>query len=140
MSKKLGFLQRYFGLVEHRFSPTSGVVIFFCLSLPACFKTLRVNEHALLHQKACIESIELNDQIRAKTHCELCLEFDSAMSECLNGMGLVAWMSNDEENARAFFTKAIRQDNNFSQARNNLGVTYFSHGDFDTALKYFDGP
>jgi tetratricopeptide (TPR) repeat protein len=60
------------------------------------------------------------------------------MPECLNGSGLVALAHNDEERARSFFTKALRQDNDFSQARNNLGVIYFSHGDFDTALKYFN--
>jgi len=107
-------------------------------SLLGCFKKPQINENALLHQRACIESIELDDHIRARTHCELCLEFDSAMPECLNGMGLVALMNNDEENARSFFTKALRQDNDFSQARNNLGVIYFSHGDFAKALEYFD--
>ncbi len=114
------------------------LLLLFCICLPACFKKPQINENALLHQRACIESIELGDQVRARTHCELCLEFDSAMPECLNGMGLVSLMNNDEENARSFFSKALRQDNDFSQARNNLGVIYFTHGDFDAALLYFN--
>jgi tetratricopeptide (TPR) repeat protein len=112
--------------------------LLFCMCLSSCFKKHPVNENALLHQRACIESIELKDYARAGTHCELCLEFDASMPECLNGIGLIAFVEKDEDKAKAFFTKALRQDNDFSQARNNLGVIYFSHGDFETALRYFD--
>lgn len=111
--------------------------LLFLLLLCACFKKIPVNENALLHQKACVESMELNDYERAKTHCELCLEFDSSMPECLNGIGIVYLAEKDEDKAINFFTKALRQDNNFSQARNNLGVIYFNRGSFFEAQKYF---
>jgi tetratricopeptide (TPR) repeat protein len=112
-------------------------LLLFCLGQPACFKKYQLNENALLHHRACVESIELNDPNRAQIHCELCLEYDSSMPECLNGIGLIALMNKDEEKAKEFFAKALRQNNDFSQARNNLGVIYFSNGDFRTALKYF---
>lgn len=113
-------------------------LILFCCCLAACFKKPQVNQNALIQQQACIDSLNLKDQVRAQTHCELCLEYDASMPECLNGLGLISLMNNDEEKALSFFTKALRQNNDYSQARNNLGVIYFSRGDFITALKYFD--
>lgn len=111
---------------------------FFCLCVFSCFKKHPINENALLHQRLCIESIDINDYERALTHCELCLEFDKSMPECLNGIGLVALSNNDEEKAKTYFSNAIRHDNDFSQARNNLGVIFFNRGEFDMALRYFD--
>lgn len=116
----------------------SMIIVLVGLILASCFKKPAINEHALLQERACIESIELNDYKRAQRHCELCLEFNKASPECLNGIGLTALASHDEEKAIVYFSKAIRQNNDFSQARNNLGVIYFSRGDFHKALKYFD--
>lgn len=109
----------------------------FCLTLFSCFKRPGLNENALLQERACIESISLNDFERARLHCELCLEFNKASPECLNGIGLVALHNNDEKKAINYFSKAVRQNNDFTQARNNLGVIFFSRGDFFEALKYF---
>lgn len=114
------------------------MAMLLCCCSVSCFKKGPVNEFALLHQRACIESLEIKDHVRAQTHCELCLEYDSSMPECLNAIGLIALMNNDEEKAKNYFTKALRQNNDFSQARNNLGVIFFSRGDFLGALKYFD--
>jgi hypothetical protein len=52
-----------------------------------CFKKHHLNENALLHQRACIESIELNDYIRAETHCSLCLEY-ARVSEWKRSCGI----------------------------------------------------
>lgn len=112
-------------------------VVLFCCVLSSCFKRTHVNENALLQQKACIDSIAIKDFERALTHCELCLEYDSAMPECLNGVGLIALNYADEKKAIDYFSRALRQDNDFSESRNNLGVIYFSHGNFEKALKYF---
>jgi tetratricopeptide (TPR) repeat protein len=112
--------------------------VLFCLFFGSCFKRHRPNENALLQQKSCIESIHIKDYPRAQIHCELCLEYDSSMPECLNGIGLIALTHADEPKAIKFFSRALRQDNDFSEARNNLGVIYFSHGEFREALKYFD--
>lgn len=111
--------------------------LFVIFGLASCFKKTPVNEFALLHQSACIESIEHQDYDRAKTHCEICLEYDVTMPECLNGIGLISLMANDENKAITYFQRAIVQDNDYSQARNNRGVVDFQRGDFKSALKYF---
>jgi tetratricopeptide (TPR) repeat protein len=110
----------------------------FMLMISACFKKNPVNEHALLHQRACIESIDAKDYDRARIHCELCLEYAASMPECLNGLGLIELTLHDESKALSFFNKALRQNNDFSQARNNIGVIFFMKGDFYSSLKYFN--
>lgn len=109
-----------------------------CMLSSSCFKKHVVNAHALLQQRSCLESIELKDYARAQTHCELCLEYDSSMPECLNGIGVIALIYKDEEKAHKYFSNALRQNNDFCEARNNLGSIYFSHGDFEKACKFFD--
>lgn len=117
---------------------TAWLFLWSALWLASCSKKHPVNENALLHQRACIEALDAKDHERANIHCELCLEYEASMPECLNGIGLIALVNNDEAKAKQYFTKALRQNNDFSQARNNLGVIYFSHGDFNQALRYFD--
>lgn len=114
------------------------ILIAILFSSISCLKDLKTNERALLQQKSCIESIEHKDYGRAKNHCELCLEFDRHMVECLNGLGLIYLIEKDEEKAKHFFSQAIRQNNDYSQARSNLGVIYFSKGNFHQALDFFN--
>lgn len=113
-------------------------LVLLCFITASCFKRHPINENALLQQRACIESLDLKDYARALTHCELCLEYDNSMPECLNGIGLIALVNADEDKAITFFSRALRQDNDFSEARNNLGAIYFRNGDFVKALRYFD--
>lgn len=108
-----------------------------CLTLVSCFKKPGLNENALLQERACIESISIDDYGRALVHCELCLEFNKASPECLNGIGLIALQQNDEEKAIVYFSRALRQNNDFTQAYNNLGVIEFSRGNFAKAKKFF---
>ncbi len=112
--------------------------LLLCVIASSCFKRHPLNENALLQQRACIESLDIKDYPRALVHCELCLEYDNSMPECLNGIGLIALVATDEEKAISYFSRALRQDNNFSEARNNLGAIYFGRGDFSKALRYFD--
>lgn len=114
------------------------VMLASLLMLASCVKKPVLNENALLQERACIESLELNDYVRALMHCELCLEFNKASPECLNGIGLIALHDHDEAKAISYFSRALRQNNDFTQARNNLGVVYFTRGDFLAGLKYFD--
>ena len=112
--------------------------VLFCIFASSCFKKHALNTNALLQQRSCIESIELKDYARAQTYCELCLEYDASMPECLNGMGVIALVQKDEKRAIKYFSRALRQNNDFCEARNNLGTIYFSHGDFIKASVYFD--
>lgn len=113
-------------------------VVFFTGLVSACFKKTPPNVNALLQQKGCIEALENNDLTRARTHCELCIEYDKSMPECLNGLGLIAFLEHKNKKAEDYFRKALRQNNDFAQARNNLGVLHFQTGNFSEALTFFD--
>lgn len=105
--------------------------------LLSCFKNPYLNQYALIHEEKCIKYLEESEYAKAKTHCEICLEYDSSHPECLNGLGLIALFNKDEERAKLFFHKAVRQNNDFTQAINNLGVIEFQNTNFAKADKFF---
>lgn len=109
------------------------------LTAGACAGTDNVKTPELLVQEgACIENIEKGDYDRAETRCDLCLEYNSQSAECLNGLGLIWYIRGVEEKARDYFKKAIRMNNDFSQAWNNLGTLDFSNRDFKKAAYNFE--
>lgn len=111
---------------------------FFSLLLGAfCGPSRPMNPYALQQQNACVENIKRGDYEAAKLRCDLCLEFDSSVPECLNGLGLVALAQSQQDVAIENFTKAIRNGKYFAQARNNLGVVYFRAEQFDKAIPSF---
>lgn len=112
-------------------------IILSLLLLYGCSIKKHVNKNALIHQQTCIKQLENNDVNSAKINCELCLEYDKTQAECLNALGLIALLQKDKQKAIKFFHYAIRENNNFAQARNNLGVIYFEEGDFLKAKKHF---
>lgn len=113
------------------------IFILCLLILNGCSKKKYINKNALIHQQTCINQLKYNDINNAKINCELCLEYDKSQSECLNALGLIALLQKDSKKAINFFHYAIRENNNFAQARNNLGVIYFEEGDFLKAKKHF---
>jgi len=118
----------------------AGLLFFVFTSLGAlCGRTRPPALATLEHQRACVENIESEDYEAAQTRCELCLEYDQTTPECLNGLGVVAYQRGEDDKAIAHFTHALRQNDEFAQARSNLGVIYFRRGDFDQALVYFLG-
>jgi len=103
------------------------------------FGTDKVKTPELVQQEqACIANIEQADYDRAETRCSLCLEYSSRSAECLNGMGLVWYARGVDDKARDYFIRAIRENNDFAQARNNLGVLDFNLGKFEAAAGNFE--
>lgn len=104
-----------------------------------CGDTAPKNPQLLIQQLACVKNIELQDYDAAETRCDLCLEYDERDAECLNGLGLIAYARGDDAKARAYYIRAIRENNDFAQARNNMGVIEFKNANFEEAVKYFSG-
>lgn len=105
--------------------------------LASCPAVRPINPQALFHQNACVQSLQVEDYESARTRCELCLEYDENVPECINGLGLVAYARGDNPTAIKYFTQAIQKSRNFAQARNNLGALYFRDGNFQEALTLF---
>ena len=114
-------------------------VMGLCVMTGAAFCGQRTddNPQMLIQQQACVQNIQQGDFERAETRCEICLEYDERNPECLNGMGLIWYARGVDAKADEFFFKAIRENNDFAQARNNLGVLRFKNGRFEEAAPMF---
>jgi tetratricopeptide (TPR) repeat protein len=108
--------------------------VLLCVSCP---KPTVTSPQALAQENACVQSLQISDYEGAKIRCELCLEYDESIPECVNGLGLVAFGQNDTPTAIKYFTQAIKMSETFAQARNNLGAIYFKQLDYSTALPLF---
>ena len=96
------------------------------------------NANMLIQMRACVENMEKGDFAKAETRCQLCLEYDEKVPECLNALGIIHYNWGDEEKARSFFKRAVRDNNDFAQARNNLGYIEFNNGNYEAAIPYFE--
>jgi glycerol-3-phosphate acyltransferase PlsY len=107
------------------------------LLLVSCATPGLVSRQALELEAQCILSLQAADYQGAASRCELCLEFDETVAECINGLGLVAFAKGDFDGAKQKFAKAIQVKPTFGQARNNLGAIYFKKGEFQEALTLY---
>lgn len=108
------------------------------LSAALCGDTAPRGQQELVQEQACVANLVKNDLDAAETRCEICLEFNERNPECLNALGLVWFSRGDDERARSWFIKAVRENNDFGQARNNIGVIEFKNGRFLEAAKFFE--
>lgn len=104
-----------------------------------CGDTTGKSGPELVQEQACIANITKQDYDAAETRCELCLEFNERNPECLNGLGLIWYARADDERARQFWIRAIRENNDFAQPRNNMGVLEFENLNYLEAVRYFEG-
>ena len=107
------------------------------LTLLACPNRAPANPQMLVQMAACVKNIQEADYDKAETRCELCLEYDDNVPECLNAMGLIWYARGNEDKAREWYKKAIRRNNDFAEARNNMGVLEFVAGRFESAADFF---
>lgn len=91
----------------------------------------------LVQEQACIANIDKQDYNAAETRCELCLEFNDRNAECLNGLGLIWYARGDDERARKYWVRAIRENNDFAQPRSNMGVLEFENQNYGEAANHF---
>ncbi len=108
------------------------------LGLSACWGPPQIAPEGLIQMKACVDNINKGDYDAAETRCELCLEYNENTPECLNGLGLIWYARGVDDKARDYYKKAIRQNNDFAQARNNMGVLEFENENFEEASIYFN--
>ena len=111
--------------------PSFAPVFFMLLSsLPLsigalCGDTAGKSGPEIIQEQACIANYEKQDYDAAETRCELCLEYNERNAECLNGLGLIWYARGDDIRARTYYIRAARENNDFAQPRNNLGVLEF---------------
>ena len=102
-----------------------------------CGDTAGKSGPELVQEQACIANIDKQDYNAAETRCELCLEFNERHAECLNGLGLIWYARGDDERARKYWVRAIRENNDFAQPRSNMGVLEFENLNYGEAANHF---
>lgn len=115
----------------------SGTGLGLMLLISACATVSRVSPQALELERQCMQSLAAADYEGATSRCELCLEFDENVAECLNGLGLVEFSKGSFDRAKEKFAKAIQVNPHFGQARNNLGTIFFKQGNYKEALPLY---
>jgi tetratricopeptide (TPR) repeat protein len=108
------------------------------LSGALCGDTAGKNPNELVQEQACIANYQKQDYDSAEQRCELCLEFNERNPECLNGLGLVWYARGDDERAKSYWIRAIRENNDFAQPRSNMGVLEFENANYREAVTYFN--
>ncbi len=103
-----------------------------------CGDTAGKNREEVIQEQACVSNLEKRDYDAAETRCEICLEYNERNSECLNALGLVWYARGDDERARRFYIRAIRENNDAAQPRSNMGVLEFENGNYVEATKFFE--
>jgi tetratricopeptide (TPR) repeat protein len=103
-----------------------------------CGETAPKNAQEIVQEQACVANLQKGDLDAAETRCEICLEYNERNAECLNNLGLVWFYRGDDGRARGFFIRAIRENNDFAQPRNNMGALEFKALNFREAVKFFE--
>ncbi len=102
-----------------------------------CGDTAGKSPAELVQEQACVANYQKQDYNAAETRCELCLEYNERNPECLNGLGLVWYARGDDERAKKYWIRAIRENNDFAQARSNMGVLEFENANYEDAVTFF---
>ena len=107
------------------------------LSLLACLGTPQVHQRALLNNELCVQQLNVNDLVRAEVYCDLGLEFSPTYADLWVNKGLIRLKQGKNDEAKDFFIKALRYNNEQAQAYQNLGFIYLSEGSFGKAHDNF---
>lgn len=122
-----------------RLVPLSMLLLAPALGGALCGDTAGKSGPEVIQEQACVANLEKQDYDAAETRCELCLEYNERNAECLNALGLVWYARADDERAKQYFIKAIREKNDLAQPRNNMGVIEFKNLNYAEAARYFEG-
>ncbi len=107
-----------------------------------CLSTPPVHERALLNNELCAQQLDLNDLERAEVYCDLGLEFSPQYSDLWVNKGIIKLKAGKTAEAKDFFIKALRYNQDQAQAYQNLGYIYMqeesygkAHDNFQRALR-----
>jgi Flp pilus assembly protein TadD len=107
------------------------------LSLVACLSTPPVHERALLNNELCVQQLAIPDLTKAEVYCDLGLEFSPTYADLWVNKGLIRLNQGRMKEAKDFFIKALRYNNEQAQAYQNLGFIYLQEGSFGKAHDNF---
>lgn len=107
-----------------------------CMSQPS---KEDVNREAALetYYKLAIGYLENGNRESARHHIQQAFELDSRSSRAYAAQGLLLQSEGEPERAEENFRKALRYDDDFTQARNNYGAFLFQQERYEEAYEQF---
>src|SRR4051812_48197987 len=87
-----------------------------------------IHPRAIEHNNYCTQYIASNELEKAETRCNLALEFNPDYPEPTCNLGLIALKRGQMDKAKEFFIKAIRLNQDFAEAHNDLGYVFLQEG------------
>ncbi|MBN1209842.1 MAG: tetratricopeptide repeat protein [Myxococcaceae bacterium] len=107
------------------------------LASVACLSTPAPHERALLNNELCVQQLNIDDLERAEVYCDLGLEFSPHYSDLWVNKGLIRLKQGRNDDAKDFFIKALRLNQEQAQAYQNLGFIYLQEGAYGKAHDNF---
>lgn len=112
------------------------------LTSAACISTPPPHPRALEANELCARYIGMGDLVHAEVQCDLGLQFAPQYADLWVNKGLIELKRGNNALAKDHFIKALRYNQEQSQAYNNLGYIYYkdhaygkAHDNFQRALK-----
>ena len=113
------------------------VLLVISSGLSGCIKTPPPSARALVENERCAQEVSQGNCQQAEIHCDLGLEFAPQYADLWTNKGLVALCQEDKRQAKDFFIKAIRYNQDQASAHLNLGKLYMDEGSFGKAHDSF---
>lgn len=107
------------------------------LSSLACLSSPPVHERALLNNELCVQQLAIHELEKAEVYCDLGLEFSPTYADLWVNKGLIRLNQGKMGEAKDFFIKALRYNNEQAQAYQNLGFVYLQEGSYGKAHDNF---
>lgn len=112
------------------------IAIFMPIGIISC-KTVQIDPLVYKFEDDCQEYLMKGYYEDAQASCSICVEYGTSAA-CYNALGVVAFIKNtDTQKAAQFFKKAIKIDNTYAQAYNNLGLLYHLAKNYNKAISYY---
>lgn len=121
----------------HPVSAACLVLFAFCLLASCATVTPEQEKEAEFYYKMGLSFLNEGQLQMAFVQFQKALQLDPENKETLNNLGLIYLRWEDPEKAKEFFTNAIKKDDRFSDAYNNLGVTCRELGQWQEAVDAF---
>ncbi|MET0402837.1 MAG: tetratricopeptide repeat protein, partial [Cystobacter sp.] len=105
--------------------------------LSGCINTPPPSDRALVNNELCAQEIGRGNCKQAEVYCDLGLEFAPQYADLWTNKGLIAMCMENKRQAKEWFIKAIRYNQDQASALLNLGKIYLDEGSYGKAHDSF---
>lgn len=100
-------------------------------------KTVSDEKKSDSHYQLGLSALNQRDYIKARREIQLAIDAAPDLPQYYNTLGIVFMIEHDDKNAEKNFRKALKIDQKFTDARNNLGTLYLRQENYEKALEEF---